>query len=61
MLLGREIIYTDVPVITRDNVCEIVKQSIMTHDKNADMMDFLLNYEKGIQPIERKKTVSFRH
>lgn len=55
MLLGREIIYTDVPVITRDNVCEIVKQSIMTHDKNADMMDFLLNYEKGIQPIERKK------
>ena len=55
MLLGREEIYTDVEEITRENVCNILRDAMAIHEKNSAKMDFLLNYEKGVQPIERVK------
>lgn len=55
MLLGRKEIYTDVPEITRENVCEVLRKAIVEHEENSAKMDFLFEYEKGIQPILRTK------
>lgn len=54
--LGRTEIYTDVGIITKDNVSDVVRNAMITHEKNAAEIEFLLNYEAGIQPIARKKS-----
>lgn len=53
--LGRQTIYTAVDEITLDNVIEIVHKAKGVHDKNAGMIDFLINYDKGVQPLTRVK------
>lgn len=54
-LFGRSEIYTDVGEITSENVSDVVKKAMEIHTINANEIDYLLNYEKGNQPIIRKK------
>lgn len=54
-MFGREEIFTDVPEITQQNIAEIMRKSVAIHDKNVFAIEFLLNYEAGLQPIGRIK------
>lgn len=56
-LRGRRRIYTDSLAITAENVIQELQWAIMWHEQNAAEMRFLLRYEKGYQPLPRKKTV----
>lgn len=57
-LKGRRKIYTDVTKIDHTNVIQILQEALISHQKNAEEIRYLLNYEKGIQPIlDRKKEV----
>lgn len=55
--LGRRVIYTDAESITEDNVIQELQNAMITHIANVIDMDFLINYEKGVQPLQRKKVV----
>ena len=55
-IYGRAEIYTDVGIITRDNVSDVVKKAMKIHEANAKKIEFLLGYEAGNQPILRTKT-----
>ena len=55
-LLGRKRIYTDAEKITVDNIFNILSEAIVIHENNARQIEWLLRYEKGIQPLGRKKT-----
>lgn len=57
ILRGRKRIYTDEVYIDERNVINVLQLTMMTHDQNAQDMRFLLNYEKGYQPLRRVKTV----
>ncbi len=52
---GRLVLYTDVPIITADNVLKILREVIAEHRINARDMQFLLDYEAGVQPLKREK------
>ena len=56
-LLGRKRIYTDVDRITYENVISVLQDSVSLHDANVASMAYLLRYEKGIQPLQRKKVI----
>lgn len=56
MQIGRQRIYTSEPYITRDNVIDILRKAKKVHDNNATQMKALDEFEKGNQPILRKKT-----
>lgn len=56
-LRGRKRIYSDYFEVTPDNVIEIVQEALTWHIQNMGEMQFLLDYEKGYQPLVRKKTV----
>lgn len=56
MQYGRKVIYTDVISITRENIIKVLRQAMLDFLPNANECTFLLNYEKGVQPIIRKKT-----
>ena len=56
-LRGRRRIYTDYAEITKDNVIAVVQEAMTWHIQNAEEMRFLLNYDKGYQPLRRTKTV----
>jgi len=49
-LFGRRIIYSTHPVITPDNVCDVVEQAYLTHLINRDEIEYLWKYYKGDQP-----------
>ena len=51
MLFGRRIIYTQYEEVNDQNIVEILTQSLAIHLENADNIEFLYNYYKGIQPI----------
>lgn len=55
MQIGREILYTDEPVITYENIIPILQELLLVHQRNADRIKFLDEYEKGVQPIKRVK------
>lgn len=55
MQIGRIEIFTDYPEITADNVIKVIQNSITKHSTNRAMIDTLLNYEAGYQPLKRKK------
>ena len=57
---GREILYTDKPVITYENIIPILQELLPIHQRNADRIKFLDEYEKGNQPILRKKPKKYR-
>lgn len=56
-LLGRKRIYTDAAEITSDNVIRVLQDSLGIHEQNRQEMAYLLNYEKGSQPLIRQKTI----
>ena len=56
-LLGRRRIYTDVSEITADNVIKVLQDAVSLHEQNAVSIAFLLRYEKGVQPLKRRKEI----
>lgn len=50
-LTGRTVIYTDVDVIDRNNVVEVLNKALETHDVNKNDIQYLYDYYKGKQPI----------
>lgn len=56
-LLGRRKIYTNEKTITADNIIPVLKKAYQEHQRNAAEIQFLLDYEKGIQPLVREKKV----
>lgn len=55
--LGRQRIYTDEEYVTLDNVVSILQNSMPYHEMNKVKMSALIDYEKGNQPLVRKKVV----
>lgn len=55
---GRKKIYTDETRIDHTNVISVLTDALITHATNVEQIKYLLNYEKGIQPIlNRKKEI----
>lgn len=57
VLYGRRRIYTDEKEITAKNVIQVLQKSLEVHWQNASEMKFLLEYEKGNQPLIREKKI----
>ena len=57
-MYGRRVITTDVEEITADNVVDVLRDAMTTHERNRSEIDYLWKYYKGNQPIlTRQKTV----
>lgn len=56
-LRGRHRIYTDVEEITAENVIQVLQDALAIHETNASEISYLLQYEKGVQPLKRKKEI----
>lgn len=54
---GRKKIYTDVAEVTSKNVIDVLNKALIAHNQNVSQIQFLINFEKGLQPLQRKKTV----
>lgn len=52
---GRKKIYTDASEITDKNVLDVLAETMVTHMKNREQINYLVNYEKGHQPLQRPK------
>lgn len=57
ILLGRQRIYTDTEEITRENIIPILKKAYAKHQHNVTEMQYLINFDRGIQPLVREKAV----
>ena len=55
MQLGRKEIYTDVEEVNSGNVISVLQSAMIDFMPNANDCDFLLKYEAGEQPLNRKK------
>ena len=55
MDFGRIELFTDVEEVTKDNLIDILRAVVPEHEKNAQNIEMLLNFEKGYQPILRVK------
>ena len=51
---GRRKIFIDVEEITRDNIVEVVSDVLAIHSKNAEEIKYLIDYERGITPIQKR-------
>lgn len=56
-LHGRRQIFTDIKDINKDNLLLILSDAITIHEQNAREIQFLMDYEKGVQPLKREKDV----
>ena len=57
-MYGRRVITTDVEEITAENVVDVLRKAMGTHELNRGEMEYLWNYYRGKQPIlAREKTV----
>lgn len=54
---GRKKIYTDVAEITSGNVISVLNKALIAHNQNVTQIQFLINFEKGLQPLQREKKV----
>lgn len=54
---GRQMILTDEPYIDEKNVIKVLQDALIIHGMNASDMRFLMDYEKGVQPLQREKKV----
>lgn len=54
---GRKVITTDVDEINNDNIIVVLKKAVNAHENNALDCKFLLEYEKGNQPLQREKKI----
>lgn len=52
---GRIKIFTDEPVITYENVIEVLQNAFPSHTTNQADIKFLLDFDAGIQPMDREK------
>lgn len=52
MQFGRKQIFTDEMQITKDNVIKVLQDALIVHEQNRTAIKFLLDYERGIQPID---------
>ena len=50
-MTGRTVIYTDVDVIDKSNVVQVLKKALDTHEVNSRDIQYLYDYYKGNQPI----------
>ena len=55
--IGRDKIFTDVKEITKDNILSVLKKAYAKHRANALDMQFLIDYEAGIQPLPYSKLI----
>ena len=55
MQIGRETLFTSEREINASNVIDILRRVIPIHERNANSVKFLDEYEKGLQPIVRQK------
>ena len=55
VLFGRSEIVSDAKEITRDNIIQQLDVALVTHNKNADEINYLYDYYKGKQFILRKE------
>lgn len=54
---GRIKIYTDAKKITADNVIDVLSRAMIKHEQNRTQIRYLINFEKGDQPLMREKKV----
>ena len=54
---GRERIYTDFDEVNSDNIVKVLETAFIVHGNNAADMEFLINFEKGFQPLVREKVI----
>ena len=52
---GRIKIYTDVKKITSNNVIDVLSRAMIKHEQNRTQIRYLINFEKGDQPLMREK------
>ena len=50
-MYGRRVITTDVDVITAENVVDVLRDAMSTHELNRSEIEYLWKYYKGNQPI----------
>lgn len=55
-MTGRVELYTDIPVITFDNVVDVLKTAYAEYAQTVNRIEYLFKYEAGDQPLLRKKT-----
>lgn len=55
VLAGRRKIFIDVERIDRGNIVEVVQDVLKIHCLNAQEIEYLINYERGITPIQRRE------
>ena len=54
-MFGRTQIFTDVDVITRDNVVPVLEKALLTHAQNQSEIEYLWDYYRGKTPILGKQ------
>ena len=54
--IGRKKILTDVKEITRENIIEVLQKAYSIHKMNARRIQELIDIDRGIQPLKRRKT-----
>ena len=54
---GRRKIFSDITVINEKNIFRVLDDALMVHFQNVSEIQYLLNYEKGIQPLSRTKKI----
>lgn len=57
VLQGRQRIYTDEIEITQSNIMDVLNDAFSVHNTNHNEIQFLLNYDKGVQPLARQKVI----
>ena len=57
--IGRKTIYTHYPVIDKSNIVDVIQTAMPIFRENAADCQFLLDYEKGVQPLQRKSPKQF--
>lgn len=53
-LFGRTVIYTDEPVITKENLISVLTKAVTVHQTNSNEIQYLYDYYKGKTPILSK-------
>ena len=57
--IGRKVILTHYPVVDRSNVLDVIQNALPIFRENADDCQYLIDYEKGVQPLKRKTPKQF--
>lgn len=58
--IGRIQLFTDVPQITYKNVIDVVRKAFSKYQTNVFDINYLLDFDAGIQPIQRKNPKRYR-